>query len=185
MAYRDKYEVLGVIVALATNGLSVYQKGDDEGQISGGSIGDVVVRAKGEDGFASVSIIGEQEWEAMPQNEAAEFEMMCAPFGAENLAAELAKAKNEIERLRAETLEAKGEAERFKEECASLLDRITAAAGESLTLMRENEKLEAENKKLEAENKKLKEAAKKAEKSKADNAPKANEPQGLNLGGNE
>ena len=175
MAYRDKYEVLGVIVALATNGLSVYRKGDDEGQISGGSIGDVVVRTKGED--TSVSIIGEREWEVMPQNEAAEFEMMCAPSGAENLAAELAKAKNQIERLKAEMLEVRGEAERFKEECASLQERISAAAGENLTLTQEIQKLEAENKKL-------KEAAKKAEKSK-DNAPKANEPQDLNLGGNE
>ena len=175
MAYRDKYEVLGVIVALATNGLSVYRKGDDEGQISGGSIGDVVVRVKGED--ASVSIIGEQEWEAMPQNEAAEAEMKQAASGAKNLAPELAKAKNEIERLKAEILETKGEAERFKEECASLQERISAAAGENLTLTQEIQKLEAENKKL-------KEAAKKAEKSK-DNAPKANEPQDLNLGGNE
>ena len=175
MAYRDKYEVLGFIVALASNGLSVYKKGEDEGQISGGSIGDVVVRDKGEDGFASVNIISEQEWEAMPQNEAAEFEMMCAPSGAENLAAELAKAKNEIERLKAEILEVKGEAERFKEECANLQDRISAAAGENLALTQEIQKLEAENKKL-------KEAAKKAEKNK-DNAPKANESQDLNLGG--
>nr|DAN82247.1 MAG TPA: Golgin subfamily A member 5 [Caudoviricetes sp.] len=176
MAYRDQYEVLGVIVALATNGLSVYKKGEDEGQISGGSIGDVVVRDKGEGGFASVNIISEQEWEAMPQNEAAEFEMMCAPSGAENLAAELAKAKNEIERLKAEMLEGRGEAERFKEECANLQDRISTAAGENLTLTQEIQKLEVENKKL-------KEMAKKAEKSK-DNAPKANEPQDLNLGGN-
>lgn len=178
MAYRDKYEVLGVIVALATNGLSVYKKGDDEGQVSGGSIGDVVVRAKGEDGFASVSIIGEQEWEAMPQNEAAEAEMKQAASGAKNLAPELAKAKNEIERLKAEILEAKGEAERFKEECAALQDRVSAAAGENMTLTQKASQLETENKKL-------KEATKKAEKSKADNAPKANEPQGLNLGGNE
>ena len=177
MPYRDKYEVLGVIIALATNGLSVYRKGDDEGQISGGSIGDVVVRAKGEDGFASVSVIDEREWEAMPQNEAAEAEMKQAASSAENLAPELAKAKNEIERLKAEILEAKGEAERFKEECANLQDQISAAAGENLTLTQEIQKLEAENKKL-------KEAAKKAEKSK-DNAPKANEPQDLNLGGNE
>ena len=176
MAYRDQYEVLGVIVALATNGLSVYKKGEDKGQISGGSIGDVVVRDKGEGGFASVNIISEQEWEAMPQNEAAEFEMMCAPSGAENLAAELAKAKNEIERLKAEMLEGRGEAERFKEECANLQDRISTAAGENLTLTQEIQKLEVENKKL-------KEMAKKAEKSK-DNAPKANEPQDLNLGGN-
>nr|WP_315059096.1 hypothetical protein [uncultured Campylobacter sp.] len=178
MAYRDKYEVLGTIVALATNGLSVYKKGDDEGQISGGSIGDVVVRAKGEDGFASVSIIGEQEWEAMPQNEAAEAEMKQATSSAKNLAPELAKAKNEIERLKAEILEAKGEAERFKEECANLQDRISEAAGENMALTQKVSQLETENKKL-------KEAAKKAEKSKADNAPKANEPQGLNLGGNE
>lgn len=169
MAYRDKYEVLGVIVALATNGLSVYKKGDDEGQISGGSIGDVVVRDRGEDGFASVNIISEQEWEAMPQNEAAEAEMKQAPSGAKNLSVELAKAKNEIERLKAEILDAKGEAERFKEECASLQDRISAAAGENLTLTQEIQKLEAENKKL-------KEAAKKTDKSK-DNAPKINEPQ--------
>ena len=176
MPYRDKYEVLCFIVAIASNGLSVYKKGDDEGQISGGSIGDVVVRPKGEDGFAAVSIIGEREWEAMPQNEAAEAEMKRAPSGAENLAAELAKAKNEIERLKAEILEAKGEAERFKEECASLQERISAAAGENLTLTQEIQKLEAENKKP-------KETAKKAEKSK-DNATKANEPQDLNLGGN-
>nr|DAP93738.1 MAG TPA: cell division protein [Caudoviricetes sp.] len=175
MVYRDKYEVLGIIVAIASNGLSVYEKGGNKGQISGGSIGDVVVRVKGED--ASVSIIGEQEWEAMPQNEAAEAEMKQAASGAKNLAPELAKAKNEIERLRTEMLEAKGEAERFKEECASLQERISAAAGENLTLTQEIQKLEAENKKL-------KEAAKKAEKSK-DNAPKANEPQDLNLGGNE
>ena len=171
MVYRDKYEVLGIIVAIASNGLSVYEKGGNKGQISGGSIGDVVVRVKGED--ASVSIIGEQEWEAMPQNEAAEAEMKQAASGAKNLAPELAKAKNEIERLRTEMLEA----ERFKEECASLQERISAAAGENLTLTQEIQKLEAENKKL-------KEAAKKAEKSK-DNAPKANEPQDLNLGGNE
>ena len=176
MAYKDKYEVLGVIVALATNGLSVYKKGEEEGQISGGSIGDVVVRAKDESGIASVSIIGEQEWEEMPQNEAAEAEMKDVTSDTKNLAPELAKAKNEIERLKAEILEAKGEAERFKEECASLQDRISAAAGENLTLTQEIQKLEAENKKL-------KEAAKKAEKSK-DNAPKANEPQDLNLGGN-
>ena len=47
-----------------------------------------------------------------------------------------------------------------------------------------NNKLEQSNEELIQENKKLKEAAKKAEKSK-DSAPKANEPQGLNLGGNE
>ena len=178
MAYRDKYEVLGVIVALAANGISVYKKGEDEGQISGGSIGDVVVRDKGEDGFASVNIISEQEWEAMPQNEAAEAEMKQAASGAKNLAPELAKAKNEIERLKAEILEAKGEAERFKEECANLQDRISEAAGENMVLSQKVSQLEAENKKL-------KEAAKKTDKSK-DNAPKANEPQqGLNLGGNE
>ena len=174
MAYRDKYEVLGTIVAMASNGLSVYEKGDNKGQISGGSIGDVVVRVKGED--ASVSIIGEQEWEAMPQNEAAEAEMKQAASGAKNLAPELAKAKNEIERLKAEILEAKGEVERFKEECAKLHARRRTAAGENLTMTHEIQKLEAENKKL-------KEAAKKAEKNK-DNAPKANEPQDLNLGGN-
>ena len=78
--------------------------------------------------------------------------------------------------MRAETLEVRGEAERFKEECASLQERISAAAGENLTLTQEIQKLEAENKKL-------KETAKKAEKSK-DNATKANEPQDLNLGGN-
>nr|DAQ98809.1 MAG TPA: autophagy protein [Caudoviricetes sp.] len=179
MAYRDKYEVLGVIVAIASNGLSVYKKGDDEGQISGGSIGDVVVRPKGEDGFAAVSVIGEREWEAMPQNEAAEFEMMCAPSGAENLAAELAKAKNEIERLKAEMLEVRGEAERFKEECANLQDQISATAGENLALSQKIQKLEAENKKL-------KEATKKEDKNKADSVPKTNESQqGLNLGGNE
>ena len=32
MPYKDEYEVLGTIVALATNGLSVYKKGDYEGQ---------------------------------------------------------------------------------------------------------------------------------------------------------
>ncbi|WP_107770074.1 hypothetical protein [Campylobacter concisus] len=176
MAYKDKYEVLGIIVALATNGLSVYKKGEEEGQISGGSIGDVVVRAKDESGFASVIIISEQEWDEMPQNEAAEAEMKEVASNTKNLAPELAKAKNEIERLKAEILDAKGEAERFKEECVSLQDRISAAAGENLTLTQEIQKLEAENKKL-------KETAKKAEKSK-DNAPKANEPQDLNLGGN-
>lgn len=176
MAYKDKYEVLGIIVALATNGLSVYKKGEEEGQISGGSIGDVVVRAKDESGFTSVIIISEQEWDEMPQNEAAEAEMKDVASNTKNLAPELAKAKNEIERLKAEILDAKGEAERFKEECVSLQDRISAAAGENLTLTQEIQKLEAENKKL-------KEAAKKAEKSK-DNAPKANEPQDLNLGGN-
>ena len=176
MAYKDKYEVLGIIVALATNGLSVYKKGEEEGQISGGSIGDVVVRAKDESGFASVIIISEQEWDEMPQNEAAEAEMKDVASNTKNLAPELAKAKNEIERLNAEILDAKGEAERFKEECVSLQDRISAAAGENLTLTQEIQKLEVENKKL-------KETAKKAEKSK-DNAPKANEPQDLNLGGN-
>ena len=176
MAYKDKYEVLGIIVALATNGLSVYKKGEEEGRISGGSIGDVVVRAKDESGFASVIIISEQEWDEMPQNEAAEAEMKEVASNTKNLAPELAKAKNEIERLKAESLDAKGEAERFKEECVSLQDRISAAAGENLTLTQEIQKLEAENKKL-------KETAKKAEKSK-DNAPKANEPQDLNLGGN-
>ena len=177
MAYRDKYEVLGVIVAMASNGLSVYKKGEDEGQISGGSIGDVVVRDKGEGGFASVNIISEQEWEAMPQNEAAEAEMKQAASSAKNLAPELAKAKNEIERLKAEILEAKGESERFKEECAHLHDRVSAAAGDNMPLTQKVSQLETENKKL-------KEAAKKAEKGK-DSAPKANEPQGLNLGGNE
>ena len=176
MAYKDKYEVLGIIIALATNGLSVYKKGEEEGQISGGSIGDVVVRAKDESGFASVIIISEQEWDEMPQNEAAEAEMKDVASNTKNLAPELAKAKNEIERLNAEILDAKGEAERFKEECVSLQDRISAAAGENLTLTQEIQKLEVENKKL-------KETAKKAEKSK-DNAPKANEPQDLNLGGN-
>ena len=176
MAYKDKYEVLGVIVALATNGLRVYKKGEEEGQISDGNIGDVVVRAKDESGLASVIIISEQEWDEMPQNEAAEAEMKDLASNTKNLAPELAKAKNEIECLKAEILDAKGEAERFKEECVSLQDRISAAAGENLILTQEIQKLEAENKKL-------KEAAKKAEKSK-DNAPKANEPQDLNLGGN-
>ena len=125
-----------------------------------------------------MSIIGEQEWEEMPQNEAAEAEMKQALAGG-NASAELAKAKNEIERLRAEILEAKGEAERHKEECANLQDRISTASGENMTLSQKVSQLEVENKKL-------KEAAKKAEKSKADNGAKATEPQqGLNLGGNE
>lgn len=179
MAYKDKYEVLGVIVALATNGLSVYKKGEEEGQISGGNIGDFVVRAKGEDGFAAVSIIGEQEWEEMPQNEAAEIELKEIASSAKDLAPELAKAKNEIERLKAEILEAKGEAERFKEECANLQDRVSDLAGENLALSQKIQKLEAENKKL-------KEATKKEDKNKTDSAPKTNESQkGLNLGGNE
>nr|DAM82287.1 MAG TPA: autophagy protein [Caudoviricetes sp.] len=179
MAYKDKYEVLGVIVALATNGLSVYKKGEEEGQISGGNIGDVVVRAKGEDGFATVSIIGEQEWEEMPQNEAAEAEMKDVASSTKDLAPELAKAKNEIERLKAEILEAKGEAERFKEECTNLQDHVSALAGENLALSQKIQKLEAENKKL-------KEATKKEDKNKTDSAPKTNESQkGLNLGGNE
>lgn len=179
MPYKDEYEILGTIVALATNGLSVYKKGDYEGQISGGKQGDVVVRAKGADGYTAVSVIGEQEWEEMPQNEAAEAEMKQAAFDAKNLAPELAKAKNEIERLKAEVLEAKGEAERLKEERATLQERISAAADENITLTQKIAQLEAENKKQ-------KEAAQKGAKNKADNAPKANEPQqGLNLGGNE
>lgn len=172
MAYKDKYEVLGVIVALATNGLRVYKKGEKEGQISDGNIGDVVVRAKDESGFASVSIIGEQEWEEMPQNEAAEAEMKDVASDIKNLAPELAKAKNEIERLKAEILEAKGEAERFKEECTNLQDRVSASAGENLALSQKIQKLETENKKL-------KEATKKEDKNKTDSAPKTNESQGL------
>jgi hypothetical protein len=179
MAYKDKYEVLGVIVALATNGLSVYKKGEEEGQISGGSIGDVVVRAKDESGFATVSIIGEQEWEEMPQNEAAEAEMKEVASGTKNLAPQLAKATNECERLRAEILDIKGESEHFKEECASLQERLSVAAGENLALSQKIQKLETENKKL-------KEATKKEDKNKTDSAPKTNESQkGLNLGGNE
>lgn len=178
MAYKDKYEVLGVIVALATNGLRVYKKGEKEGQISDGNIGDVVVRAKDESGFASVSIIGEQEWEEMPQNEAAEAEMKDVASDTKNLAPELAKAKNEIERLKAEILETKGEAERFKEECTNLQDRVSASAGENLALSQKIQKLETENKKL-------KEATKKEDKNKTDSAPKTNEPKDLNLGGNE
>ena len=179
MAYRDKYEVLGVIVALATNGLSVYKKGEEEGQISGGGIGDVVVRAKDESGVAAVSIISEQEWDEMPQNEAAEAEMKEVASGTKNLAPDIAKAKNEIERLKAEILEAKGETERFKEECTNLQDHVSALAGENLALSQKIQKLEAEYKKL-------KEATKKEDKNKTDSAPKTNESQkGLNLGGNE
>ena len=170
MSYKDKFEVLGVIVALATNVLIVYKKGEEEWQISGGNIGDVVVRAKGEDGFATVGIIGEQEWKEMPQNEAAETELKEIVSGAKNLAPELAKAKNEIERLKAEILEAKGEAERFKEECAKLQDRVSDLAGENLALSQKIQKLEAENKKL-------KEATKKEDKSKTDSASKTNESQ--------
>ena len=178
MPYKDEYEFLGVVVDIATNGLSVYKKGKSQGQISGGKQGDVVVRPKDADSFAAVSIIGEQEWEEMPQNEAAEAEMKQAAFDAKSFASELAKDKNEIERLKAEVLEAKGEAERLKEERASLQERISAAANENITLTQKIAQLETENKKL-------KEAAKKTEKSKADNAHKANEQQGLNLGGNE
>ena len=178
MAYRDKYEVLGVIVALATNGLSIYKKGEDEGQISGGSIGDVVVRSKNESGFAAVSIISEQEWESMPQNEAAEAEMKNISSSAQDLAPQLTKATNECERLRAEILDVRGEAEHFKEECASLQERLSVAAGENLALTQKISQLERENKKL-------KEAAKKAEKNRAESASKPNEPKDLNLGGNE
>lgn len=178
MAYRDKYEVLGVIVALATNGLSIYKKGEDEGQISGGSIGDVVVRSKNESGFAAVSIISEQEWESMPQNEAAEAEMKKSSSSAQDLAPQLAKATNECERLRAEILDLKGESEHFKEECASLQERLSVAAGENLALTQKISQLEAENKKL-------KEASKKAEKNRAESTSKPNEPKDLNLGGNE
>lgn len=178
MAYRDKYEVLGVIVALATNGLSVYKKGEEEGQISGGGIGDVVVRAKDESGVAAVSIISEQEWDEMPQNEAAEDEIKQVSSGTKNFIAELAKAKNECERLRAEILETKSEAEHFKDECAKLQDQISVAAGENLALTQKISQLESENKKL-------KEASKKAEKNRAESASKPNEPKDLNLGGNE
>lgn len=178
MAYRDKYEVLGVIVALATNGLSIYKKGEDEGQISGGSIGDVVVRSKNESGFAAVSIISEQEWESMPQNEAAEAEMKKSSSSAQDLAPQLAKVTNECERLRAEILDIRGESERFKEECASLQERLSVAAGENLALTQKISQLESENKKL-------KEASKKAEKNRAESASKPNEPKDLNLGGNE
>lgn len=178
MAYRDKYEVLGVIVALATNGLSIYKKGEDEGQISGGSIGDVVVISKNESGFAAVSIISEQEWERMPQNEAAEAEMKKSSSSAQDLAPQLAKATNECERLRAEILDIRGESEHFKEECASLQERLSVAAGENLALTQKISQLESENKKL-------KEASKKAEKNRAESASKPNEPKDLNLGGNE
>ena len=178
MAYRDKYEVLGVIVALATNGLSIYKKGEDEGQISGGSIGDIVVRSKNESGFAAVSIISEQEWESMPQNEAAEAEMKKSSSSAQDLAPQLTKATNECERLRAEILDIRGELEHFKEECASLQECLSVAAGENLALTQKISQLEAENKKL-------KETAKKAEKNRAESASKPNEPKDLNLGGNE
>ena len=178
MPYKDEYEVLGVVVDIATNGLSVYKKGKSQGQISGGKQGDVVVRPKDADSFAAVSIIGEQEWEAMPQNEAAEAEMKQALDGAKNLAPELAKAKNEIERLKAEILEVKGEREHLKEEHASLQEQISAAADENITLTQKIAQLEAENKKQ-------KEAAQKGAKDKTADAHKANEQQGLNLGGNE
>ena len=178
MAYRDKYEVLGVIVALATNGLSIYKKGEDEGQISGGSIGDVVVRSKNESGFAAVRIIGEQEWERMPQNEAAEAELKEIASSTKDLAPQLTKAKNEIERLKAEILDVKGEAEHFKEECVRLQERLSVAAGENLALTQKISQLENENKKL-------KEATKKAEKNRAESASRPNEPNDLNLGGNE
>ena len=172
MPYKDEYEVLGVVLDIATNGLSVYKKGKSQGQISGGKQGDVVVRPKDADGYTAVSIIGEQEWEEMPQNEAAEAEMKQAAFDAKSFASELAKAKNEIERLKAEILEVKGEREHLKEERTSLQEQISAAAGENLALTQEIQK--------------LKEAAQKGAKNKADNTPKANEPQqGLNLGGNE
>ena len=178
MAYRDKYEVLGVIVALATNGLSIYKKGEDEGQISGGSIGDVVVRSKNESGFAAVSIISEQEWESMPQNEVAEAEMKKSASSAQDLAPQLTKATNECERLRAEILDIRGESEHFKEECTSLQERLSVAASENLALTQKISQHESENKKL-------KETAKKAEKNRAESTSKPNEPKDLNLGGNE
>ena len=81
--------------------------------------------------------------------------------------------------MRAEILDIKGESEHFKEECASLQERLSVAAGENLALSQKIQKLETENKKL-------KEATKKEDKNKTDSAPKTNESQkGLNLGGNE
>ena len=79
---------------------------------------------------------------------------------------------------KAEILDIRGESEHFKEECASLQERLSVAAGENLALTQKISQLEAENKKL-------KEASKKAEKNRAESASKPNEPKDLNLGGNE
>lgn len=93
---------------MASNGLSIYRKGKEEGKVSGGNIGDVVVREIG-GGHTPVMIITESEWEAMPKDEKAANEIIEASVSEENLKAELAKAKNKIAELEAEIANIKKE----------------------------------------------------------------------------
>lgn len=107
MRHKAMFLLLGTIVAMATNGLSIYRKGEEEGQISGGNIGDVVVRDVGSQNPSTIMIISESEWEAMPKNEEAAAEIEEAGKSKENLKEELAKAKNKISELEAELAESK------------------------------------------------------------------------------
>ena len=60
MRHKAMFVFLGTIVAMASNGLSIYRKGKEEGKVSGGNIGDVVVREIG-GGHTPVMIITESE----------------------------------------------------------------------------------------------------------------------------
>lgn len=107
MRHKTMFLLLGTIVAMASNGLSIYRKGEEEGQISGGNIGDVVVREIRSQNPTSIMIISESEWDAMPKDEEAAIEIEEAGKSKENLKGELAKAKNKISELEAELAESK------------------------------------------------------------------------------
>ncbi|QCD52504.1 hypothetical protein [Campylobacter sp. RM16192] len=106
MRHKAMFLFLGTIVAMETNGLSLYKKGKEEGRVSGGNIGDVVVREI-DGGPTSIMIITEEEWEAMPKDEKTAVEIEEASRSQENLKDELTKAKNKIAELEEELKKAK------------------------------------------------------------------------------
>lgn len=106
MKHKGLYEVLGVVVAIAANGLSIYKKGKNEGRVSGGRVGDMVVLPKGESQTA-VKIIPASDWEAMADDEKMAKEIEQIISSKEDIAKELVEARAEIERLKSEIAKAK------------------------------------------------------------------------------
>lgn len=129
--YKEQFEVLGTITYQATNGLSVYVSGEGDsgqkGQISGGRVGDMVVREKARDMSAQAFIIPQEEWDAMPKNEKEAGELAnLSSKGSKDLKNELAKAMSKVSQLEAELEDAKEDLQKANDENANLRGLLEA-----------------------------------------------------------
>ena len=135
---KKDYALLGLIKHFATNGLSVYENGKESGQISGGAIGDAVVK---ELGSAAIKIIPASEWVNMPANE----EEASKP----EQTVDIKKLQSEVAQANKRADEYKAKLEKAQAEILDLKDDLQKANDESLNLRGLLEKASSENLELE------------------------------------